>query len=125
MEEDPGKTYPAAPVPDLENMEETFKRDQEMKDDAWLINTARGELVNAKAVVAALNAGKLAGYVTDVLDEEPPAADHPLLNHPKAIVTPHIGSRTYESVPRQAMRATTNLVNWYSGEGEVLQANKF
>ena len=46
----------------------------EMKDDAWLINTARGELVNAKAVVAALNAGKLAGYVTDVLDEEPPAA---------------------------------------------------
>ncbi|MCH1502935.1 MAG: 3-phosphoglycerate dehydrogenase [Verrucomicrobiaceae bacterium] len=97
----------------------------EMKDDAWLINTARGELVNAKAVVAALNAGKLAGYVTDVLDEEPPAADHPLLNHPKAIVTPHIGSRTYESVPRQAMRATTNLVNWYSGEGEVLQANKF
>ena len=97
----------------------------EMKDDAWLINTARGELVDTKAVVAALDAGKLAGYVTDVLDEEPPAADHPLLNHPKAIVTPHIGSRTYESVPRQAMRATTNLVNWFAGEGEVLQANKF
>ncbi len=96
-----------------------------MKDGAWLINTSRGELVDTDAVVAALDSGKLAGYVTDVLDEEPPRADHPLLKHPKAIVTPHIGSRTYESVPRQAMRATTNLVNFFAGEGEVLQANKF
>ena len=96
-----------------------------MKNSAWLINTSRGELVDTDAIVAALDAGSLAGYVTDVLDEEPPRPDHPLLKHPKAIVTPHIGSRTYESVPRQAMRATTNLVNFLSGEGEFLQANKF
>lgn len=96
-----------------------------MKEGAWLINTSRGELVDTDAVVAALDSGQLAGYVTDVLDEEPPPADHPLLKHPRAIVTPHIGSRTYESVPRQAMRATTNLVNFFKGEGEVLQANKF
>lgn len=96
-----------------------------MKEGAWLINTSRGELVDTDAVVAALNSRQLGGYATDVLDEEPPRSDHPLLSHPKAIVTPHIGSRTYESVPRQAMRATTNLVNFFSGEGEVLQANKF
>ncbi len=97
----------------------------EMKEGAWLINTSRGELVNTADVVDALNGDRLAGYGTDVLDEEPPPAEHPLLNHPKAIVTPHVGSRTYESVPRQAMRATTNLVNFFKGEGEVLQANKF
>ena len=96
-----------------------------MKQGAWLVNTSRGELVDTDAVVAALDSGKLAGYVTDVLDEEPPRPEHPLLRHPKAIVTPHIASRTYESVPRQAMRATTNLVNFFSGEGEVLQANEF
>lgn len=97
----------------------------QMKEGAWLINTSRGELVDTDAVVAALDSGHLGGYATDVLDEEPPQADHPLLSHPKAIVTPHIGSRTYESVPRQAMRATTNLVNFFKGEGEVLQANRF
>lgn len=96
-----------------------------MKDGAWLVNTSRGELVDTDAVVAALDSGKLGGYATDVLDEEPPRPDHPLLKHEKAIVTPHIASRTYESVPRQAMRATTNLVNFFSGKGEFLQANKF
>ena len=51
-----------------------------------------------------LSVGTVGGYATDVLNEEPPPADHPLLKHPKALITPHIGSRTYESVPRQAMR---------------------
>jgi D-3-phosphoglycerate dehydrogenase len=96
-----------------------------MKPGAWLLNTSRGELVDNEAIVAALDAGRLGGYATDVLDEEPPSADHCLTNHPKVIVTPHVGSRTYESVPRQAMRATNNLVNFFSGEGEFLQANKF
>jgi hypothetical protein len=59
------------------------------------------------------------------LAEEPPPADHPLLRHPRALITPHIGSRTYESVPRQAMRATLNLVNFLSGAPDVIQANKF
>ena len=96
-----------------------------MKPGAWLLNTSRGELVDNEAIVSSLDAGHLGGYATDVLDEEPPSADHCLTNHPKVIVTPHVGSRTYESVPRQAMLATTNLVNFLSGEGEVLQANKF
>lgn len=44
--------------------------------------------------------------------------------HPKCIVTPHIGSRTYESVPRQAMRATKNLINFFNGDDDVLFAIK-
>ena len=76
-------------------------------------------------VIDALNSGKLGGYATDVMDEEPPPADHPLLSHPKALITPHIGSRTFESVPRQAMRATLNLVNYLGQKPDVIQANKW
>lgn len=94
-----------------------------MPDNSWLINTGRGELISQDDVIAALDSGKLAGYATDVLDEEPPAADHPLLRHEKVIVTPHIGSRTFESVPRQAMKSLTNLINALSGEGECNCAN--
>ena len=94
-----------------------------MPDNSWLINTGRGELIKQDDVIAALDSGKLAGYATDVLDEEPPAADHPLLQHEKVIVTPHVGSRTYESVPRQAMKSLTNLINALSGEGDCNCAN--
>ncbi|QTN34202.1 phosphoglycerate dehydrogenase [Akkermansiaceae bacterium] len=94
-----------------------------MPDNSWLINTGRGELISQPDVIAALDSGKLAGYATDVLDEEPPAADHPLLTHQKVIVTPHVGSRTYESVPRQAMKSLTNLINALRGEGECNCAN--
>jgi D-3-phosphoglycerate dehydrogenase / 2-oxoglutarate reductase len=96
-----------------------------MKPGALLVNTARAELVHLQDVIDALNSGKLGGYATDVLDEEPPPADHPLLQHPRALITPHIGSRTFESVPRQAMRSTLNLVNYLSGAPDVIQANKF
>jgi D-3-phosphoglycerate dehydrogenase len=95
----------------------------QMKDGSVLINCGRGELVDQKAVIAALDSGKLAGYAADVLDVEPPPADHPLVNHPKAIITPHIGSRTFESVPRQAVKATRNLINFLTGEGEYEQVN--
>ena len=94
-----------------------------MPDNSWLVNTGRGELISQPDVIDALDSGKLAGYATDVLDEEPPPADHPLLLHEKVIVTPHIGSRTYESVPRQAMKSLTNLINALKKEGECNCAN--
>ena len=96
-----------------------------MPDGAVVLNTARGELVDNDAILDALDSGSLGGYGTDVLDIEPPPPDHPLLKHPKVLVTPHIGSRTYESVPRQAMRATENLIRFFTGEGDIFQANKF
>ncbi len=95
------------------------------KPGLLLINTARAELVNAVDLVAALDAGRLAGYAADVLEEEPPTHNNPLVGHPRVIVTPHIGSRTYESIPRQAMRATLNLVNYLNGEQDFIQANPF
>ena len=95
------------------------------KPGLLVVNTSRAELVHMPDMIAALDSGAVGGYGTDVLDEEPPPADHPLLRHPRALITPHIGSRTYESVPRQAMRATLNLVNFLSGAPDVIQANKF
>ena len=91
---------------------------------AILVNTSRGELVDSSAVLAALDRGHLRGYATDVMEVEPPPASHPLLHHPKALITPHIGSRTYESVPRQAMRATKNLINFFNGDEDVFFANR-
>ncbi len=94
-----------------------------MKDGVIILNCARGEIVETADMVAALHSGKIGGYGTDVLDVEPPPPDHPLLSAPNCVVTPHIGSRTYESVPRQAMKSLTNLINALKGEGDCNCAN--
>jgi D-3-phosphoglycerate dehydrogenase len=94
-----------------------------MKDGAVIINCARGEVVDTDALVAALHAGKLGGYGADVLDVEPPPADHPLFSTPNTVITSHIGSRTHESVVRQATKATRNLINFVNGEPPLAQAN--
>jgi len=94
-----------------------------MKDGATLINCGRGELANTTDIAAALERGKLAGYGADVLDREPPPADHPLLGAKNCIITPHVGSRTYESVQRQAGMATQNLVNLLKGQKPLAQVN--
>lgn len=94
-----------------------------MKDGAVLINCGRGELTNTADIAAALESGKLGGYGADVLDQEPPPADHPLLGAKNCIITPHVGSRTFESVQRQAGMATQNLVNLLKGEKALAQVN--
>lgn len=94
-----------------------------MKDNALLINCGRGELVNTADVTEALANGKLGGYGADVLDVEPPPADHPLLTADNCVITPHIGSRTHESVIRQATMATENLVKLLKGEKPLAQVN--
>ena len=94
-----------------------------MKDGAILINCGRGELANAADIAEALKNETLGGYGTDVLDQEPPPADHPLLGAKNCIVTPHVGSRTFESVQRQAGMATQNLVNLLKGEKALAQVN--
>lgn len=97
----------------------------EMQDDVIVLNCARGELVETDDIAEALNSGKAAGYGADVLDEEPPAADHKLFSAPNCIITSHIASRTYESVERQALRSAHNLINFLNGESDFIQANKF
>lgn len=96
-----------------------------LKPEAVIINPARGELVDTAAVVAALESGRLYGYGADVLDVEPPPADHPLLKAPRAVLTPHIGSRTFENVVRQATMAVENLIAILEGRPPRAQANKF
>ena len=95
-----------------------------MKDGVVLINCARGEIVNTVDIADALRSGKVGGYGADVLDVEPPPADHPLFSTPNTAITTHIGSRTYESVVRQATKATQNLINFVNGEPPVAQANE-
>ncbi len=98
---------------------------EEMRDGVVVLNCARGELVDTTSMKAALEAGKVGGYGTDVLDAEPPAPDHPLLGAPNCIVTSHIASRTHESVGRQAGMATSNLIKFLGGEDGYVQANQF
>ena len=94
-----------------------------MKDGVIILNCSRGEGVHTDDLAAALDNGKVGGYGADVLDEEPPRADHPLLKAKNCIVTSHIGSRTYESVQRQAMMAARNLLNMLRGEKPLAQVN--
>jgi D-3-phosphoglycerate dehydrogenase / 2-oxoglutarate reductase len=94
-----------------------------MKKGVIILNCARGEIVNTAAIAAALQSGQVAGYGTDVLDHEPPAADHPLLKLPNCVVTPHVASRTYESVVRQATTAVKNLILAMNGEKPIAQVN--
>lgn len=71
-----------------------------MQPTAYLINTARGPVVDAEALLAALNAERLAGAALDVTDPEPLPPTHPLLDHPRCIVTPHIAARTHGGLAR-------------------------
>ncbi len=94
-----------------------------MKDGVIILNCSRGEVVHTADLAAALESGKVGGYGADVLDEEPPPVDHPLLKAKNCIVTSHIGSRTYESVQRQAMMAAQNLLHLLRGEKPLAQVN--
>ena len=94
-----------------------------MKPGVIILNTARGELIDTAAMVQALDNDHVGGYGADVLDQEPPPPDHPLLKAKNCIITPHIGSRTYQSVQRQAGMATRNLINFFDGIPPLAQAN--
>ncbi len=96
-----------------------------MKPKALLVNTARGALVNEQDVAEACKSGRLWGYATDVLETEPMKAPHPFQEIDNIIVTPHIGSRTNESVQRQGLRAALNVVNFLNGDRDYVQANEF
>ena len=83
-----------------------------MKPTAFLINTARGGLVNETALADALNHGRLAGAGLDVLSIEPPPAGNPLLRAKNCIVTPHIAWATRNARARLMQVATDNLRAW-------------
>ena len=89
-----------------------------MKKNALLINTARGGLINDEALLHALEHKLIAGAALDVLDREPPAADHPLLTSglPNLIVTPHIAWAAKEARQRSLDEIAKNIACYLKGE---------
>jgi D-3-phosphoglycerate dehydrogenase len=87
-----------------------------MKDGAYLINVARGPLVDADAVLEAVDHGKLAGAALDVFDPEPLPVDSALRNHPNVLVTPHMAALTAEGRNRIEHMAVARLVEFFSGQ---------
>lgn len=84
-----------------------------MKSSAFLINTARGELVDEPALVAALKAGTIAGAGLDVFADEPPAADNPLFSLPNVVLSPHIAGLTQECAMRMAQVTIRNVLDLF------------
>lgn len=86
-----------------------------MKPGAILINTGRGPLVDEQAVAEALASGRLGAYGADVMENEPPAADNPLLAQPNAFITPHIAWATVEARQRLVDICVDNLKAFIAG----------
>lgn len=85
----------------------------QMKDGVRIINCARGGLIDEAALLEALNSGKVAGAAIDVFDPEPPPADHPLVVHPRTLVTPHLGASTEEAQISVAVEAARLLCDFF------------
>lgn len=80
-----------------------------MKQGAFLVNTARGGLIDEEAAISALDSGKLSGLGLDVFEQEPPEAS-PLFGRSDVILTPHTGAHTREAIEKMAMLSVENLI---------------
>lgn len=88
----------------------------QLKPSAYLINTARGPLINEADLAEALNNGLISGAGLDVLSQEPPAPDNPLLTARNCTITPHIAWATKSARARLIQTASTNLQSFLNGE---------
>ena len=87
-----------------------------MKNGAFLLNTARGPLIDEAAVAEALKSGRLGGAALDVVSVEPIRESNPLLGAPNCLITPHIAWAAKESRARLMDIATENLRGFLNGE---------
>jgi D-3-phosphoglycerate dehydrogenase len=87
-----------------------------MKRTAFVINTARGGLIDEEALLHAVQSGQIAGAGLDVLSVEPPPADHPLLHEPRILITPHSGWYSEDAAHDVRVRAAEEVVRVLRGE---------
>lgn len=88
-----------------------------MKDGVRIINTARGALIDAGALAAAIKSGKVAGAAVDVYEPEPPGTDNPLVGLPGVIHVPHIGANTFEAQAEVALQTVQQMLDgFFKGE---------
>jgi len=102
-------------LPETEGMvNETFLH--KMKPGSFLINTSRGELIDENALYRALTSQHIKGAALDVFREQPPPTDHPLLNCPQVIATPHMGAHTDEATDAMGWGSLNNCLAVLRGE---------
>ena len=87
-----------------------------MKRAAWIINTSRGQVIREDDLIAALDQKLIAGAALDVLAKEPPDRNHPLLNRDNVVVTPHMGSWTWDSREDLQSKGAEEAVRVLKGE---------
>lgn len=90
-----------------------------MKKGVMLINTARGELIEDEALIAGLDSGHIAFAAIDVFRHEPPTKDIAFINHPRVMVTPHLGASTEEAQKRVSNQLAEQTVAFFMGQKNV------
>jgi D-3-phosphoglycerate dehydrogenase len=88
----------------------------DMKDGVIIVNTARGGIVDETALIAALSTGKVAAAGLDVFEDEPPAADNPLMAFDQVILSPHIAGVTEGAAERMAIDSARNIIAFFHNE---------
>jgi D-3-phosphoglycerate dehydrogenase / 2-oxoglutarate reductase len=83
-----------------------------MREGSYLVNVSRGDVVDLKALVTALDEGRLAGVALDVLPQEPPDPDEPILQHPRVLITPHSAFLSDESARDYLRKQALNVIAW-------------
>lgn len=97
---------------------------KQMKRTAYLVNTARGELIDETALRDALSTGKIAGAALDVMEHEPPASDHPLAAMPNVIITPHCAWYTERAQQELRIKSCAEVIRVLRGQRPRNLVNK-
>ena len=93
-----------------------------MKPNALVINTARGPLIDEKALIAALDSGRIGGAALDVLETEPPPKDSALIGRPNVVLTPHTAFYSVEALEELQTKCATDVLRVLSGRPPVYPA---